>query len=79
MANLHGIVDKDKIIKGLDVLAYAYELVGIGWIYYPVKVPFISKIIKLIYIYWAKNRLKITGRKKSQENCLNACEKIIEK
>ena len=62
MYNLHGILNKDKIIKGIDVLAYAYELVGIGWVYYPLRVPYFSRAIRFIYKLWAKNRLTITGR-----------------
>ena len=35
MSNLHGIIENGEIIRGLDVLAYSYELVGLGWVYYP--------------------------------------------
>ena len=34
MSNLHGILENGNIIKGLDVLAYSYELIGLGWVYY---------------------------------------------
>ena len=30
MANLHGILSSGEIIFGVDVLAYSYELVGLG-------------------------------------------------
>ena len=42
MSNLHGILSNGEIIKGLDVLAYSYELIGLGWIYYPLKIKFLS-------------------------------------
>ena len=32
MSNLHGIMENGEIIRGLDVLAYSYELVGLGWV-----------------------------------------------
>ena len=35
MKNLHGILCGGEIIFGVDVLAYSYELVGLGWIYFP--------------------------------------------
>ena len=31
MSNLHGILENGDIIKGLDVLSYSYELIGLGW------------------------------------------------
>ena len=41
LSNLHGILENGEIIKGLDVLAFLYELIGIGWIYYPLKIQFL--------------------------------------
>ena len=40
MSNLHGIMENGEIIRGLDVLAYSYELVGLGWVYYPLTVSY---------------------------------------
>ena len=74
MTNLHGILDNGQIIKGIDVLVYAYELVGLGWIYSPIKIPLISKLIKVAYKFWAKYRLKLTGRGKEQISCDINCE-----
>ena len=30
MSNLHGILENGNIIRGLDVLAYSYKLIGLG-------------------------------------------------
>ena len=73
MANLHGILDGGEIIFGVDVLAYSYELVGLGWIYFPTKLPILSKFIKLLYKYWAKYRLKLTGRDNLEKICESKC------
>ena len=73
MNNLHGILDGQKIIKGLDVLSYSYDLVGLGWIYYPLKLPYISDILRLFYKLWAKYRLPITGRSKEEKICSSRC------
>ena len=62
MSNLHGIIENGEIIRGLDVLAYSYELVGLGWVYYPLKIKLFSPLLRLVYRYWAKYRLQITGR-----------------
>ena len=74
MSNLHGILENGNIIKGLDVLAYSYELIGLGWVYYPLKIKFLTPILKLFYKYWAKYRLKITGRSNIEKLCSSECK-----
>tara|TARA_Y100001978_G_scaffold197279_1_gene207896 strand:+ start:1683 stop:2075 length:393 start_codon:yes stop_codon:yes gene_type:complete len=73
MSNLHGITSTGEIILGVEVLAYSYELIGLGWIYYPTKLPLFSSFIKLIYKYWAKFRLKLTGRDNIEILCETNC------
>ena len=75
MSNLHGIMENGEIIKGLDVLAYSYELVGLGWVYYPLKIKLLSPLLRLIYRYWVKYRLQITGRSDIEKLCTSKCEK----
>ena len=75
MSNLHGIMENGEIIRGLDVLAYTYELVGLGWVYYPLKIKFLSPILRLVYRYWAKYRLQITGRSDIEKLCTSQCER----
>ena len=75
MSNLHGILDNGDIIKGLDVLACSYEIIGLGWVYYPLKVKFISPVLKFFYRYWAKYRLQITGRSNIEKLCTYKCKK----
>ena len=73
MANLHGILSSGEIIFGVDVLAYSYELVGLGWIYSPTKLPILSNFIRFFYKYWAKYRLKLTGRDDLEKICDSKC------
>ena len=73
MSNLHGILENGDIIKGLDVLAYSYKLIGFGWVYYPLKIEFLNPILRLFYKYWAKYRLKITGRSNIGKLCTTRC------
>ena len=73
MSNLHGILENGEIIKGLDVLAYSYELIGLGWVYYPLKIEFLAPLLRLFYQYWAKYRLKITGRSNIEKLCTSEC------
>ena len=74
MSNLHGILENGAIIKGLDVLAYSYKLVGLGWVYYPLKIEFLAPFLRLLYQFWAKYRLKITGRSNIEKLCTSECE-----
>ena len=74
MSNLHGIMENGEIIRALDVLAYSYELVGLGGVYYPLKIKFLSPILRLVYRYWAKYRLQITGRSDIEKLCTSQCE-----
>ena len=74
MSNLHGILNNGSVIKGLDVLAYSYQLIGLGWIYFPIRIPIISNLLKIIYGFWAKYRLQITGRNKLEILCDSKCK-----
>ncbi len=74
MSNLHGILENGNIIKGLDVLAYSYELIGLGWVYYPLKIESFAPVLRLFYKYWAKYRLKITGRSNIEKLCTSECK-----
>ena len=74
MSNLHGIMENGEIIRGLDVLAYSYELIGLGWVYYPLKIKFLSPLLRLVYRSWAKYRLQITGRSNIEKLCTSKCE-----
>ena len=74
MSNLHGILENGDIIKGLDVLAYSYELIGLGWVYYPLKIQFLAPVLRSFYQYWAKYRLKITGRSNIENLCTSECD-----
>ena len=69
MSNLHGILSNGNVIKGLDVLILSYELIDMSWLYAPAKIPYISGIIRAFYRFWAKNRLKITGRGNTLSSC----------
>ena len=77
MSNLHGILHNGNLIQGLDVLAYAYQLVGLGWVYFPIKIPIISNLLKIFYSFWAKYRLKITGRNSLEILCDSECKELI--
>ena len=77
MSNLHGIMNNGNIIKGLDVMAYSYQLIGLGWVYFPLRIPIFSNLLRIIYRYWAKYRLNITGRNKLDTLCDSKCKEVL--
>ena len=62
MGRIHAIREDGQIIQNLSVFQEAYDLIGLGWIYAPTKLPYIKFIFKFIYERWAFYRLKITLR-----------------
>ena len=64
MSQIHAIDDNGRILVGVDAFAAVYARCRLLVISTLLRLPFISCIIKPLYILFAKNRLWITGRKK---------------
>lgn len=68
MAEIHGRLPPDaehpngKIIIGVEVFRHLYSAVGFGWIVGVTRLPIISHGLDLGYRFFAKYRLKFTGR-----------------
>lgn len=62
MGRIHGIMSDGKILKNIEVFRTIYEILGMGWIYAPTRLPMINILANQIYILWADLRLKLTGR-----------------
>ena len=62
MDRIHAMKSDGSVIKDIKVFQEAYNLIGLGWIYAPTKLPILDKFIEFIYGLWAKYRLKITLR-----------------
>ena len=69
MERIHALKSDGSLIKDIEVFQEAYSLIGLGWIYAPTKLPIIDKLIELIYMIWAKNRLKLTFRPSLEKLC----------
>lgn len=59
----HGISDTGTISTGMQVFRDAYSLVGWGWLWAPTGWPILKPIFDRFYVWFAKNRLRLTGRK----------------
>ena len=69
MERIHALKSDGSLIKDIEVFQEAYELIGLGWVYAPTKLPIINKLVEFLYGLWAKYRLKITFRPPLEALC----------
>ena len=69
MERIHALKSDGSVIKDIKVFQEAYNLIDLGWIYAPTKIPIFDKFIEFIYRIWAKYRLKITFRPSIEKLC----------
>jgi predicted DCC family thiol-disulfide oxidoreductase YuxK len=61
-ARLHGVLPDGRLVDGVEVLAMAYEAVGLGWLAAPARWPGVRWLLDRAYAWFARNRLRLTGR-----------------
>lgn len=70
---IHGMCDDGTILVGLDATHRAWNEVGKGWLYAPLRWPIIRFFADKLYLVFAKNRYSIsfwlTGEKRCDERC----------
>ena len=75
------IDENGNVFTGLDVTHKAWSLVGVGWLYAPLRWPVISTIADIGYKIFAKHRYQIsyllTGKKRSEDDCQTNCERKL--
>jgi predicted DCC family thiol-disulfide oxidoreductase YuxK len=67
MGTIHGVLPDGKLVTGMEVFRRAYAAVGWGWLLAWSAWPGLRVIADAGYRFFAKYRLRLTGRK-------NACE-----
>ena len=65
-ARIHGVLPDGTVVEGVDVFARAYAAVGVGWIATLSEWRGARWILDRLYLLFAKNRLRITGRSPRQ-------------
>ena len=70
MAEIHGVLSSGETIRGMDVFRAAYAAVGWGWLVAPTGWPLLKPLFDVGYRWFARNRLRITGR---PDDCGAAC------
>lgn len=61
-ARIHGMLPDGRVVEGVDVFVELYSAVGWGWLTVPARWPGFRQLLDLAYLWFAKNRLRLTGR-----------------
>jgi len=59
MARIHGMLNENNLIEGVEVFRQAYSRVGLGWLLWITKIPVFKQIADLFYVLFAKYRIRI--------------------
>jgi len=62
MARIHGVLPDGTLIEGVEVFRRAYAAVGLGWLVAPTRWPLLRPLSDAAYRWFARNRLRLTGR-----------------
>ena len=65
MARIHGVLPDGRLIEGMEVFRRAYAAVGLGWLLAPTGWPGLRWLFDAAYRWFARNRLRLTGRSES--------------
>jgi predicted DCC family thiol-disulfide oxidoreductase YuxK len=61
-ARIHGQLPDGQIVEGVDVFVHLYDAVGLGWLTAPARWPGLRWLLDRLYLWFARNRLRWTGR-----------------
>ncbi|RUO35814.1 thiol-disulfide oxidoreductase DCC family protein [Aliidiomarina sanyensis] len=66
---LHALNAEGEMLYGLDVTHAAWSLVGRGWLTAPLRWPVIRWVADKAYLYFARNRYRISQALTGQARC----------
>lgn len=61
-ARIHGTLPDGGVVEGVDVFVHIYTALGMGWLVAPARWPGLRTLLDLAYLWFARNRLRLTGR-----------------
>lgn len=76
MARIHGILPDGTLVEGMEVFRRAYSAVGLGFLLAPTRWPGLRALSDRAYRWFARNRLRLTGRTHMcySDRCLHRLE-----
>ena len=69
MGRMHALYPNGELVTDLAVFREAYQLIGLGWLYAPTSWPVLAPVANHIYQFWARQRLRLTGRPTLESLC----------
>lgn len=62
MGRIHGVLPDGRVVEGVEVFRRLYGAVGLGWLVAPTRWPVLRPLADAAYRWFARNRLRLTGR-----------------
>jgi predicted DCC family thiol-disulfide oxidoreductase YuxK len=62
MGEIHAVLPDGRLVTGMEVFRRAYAAVGLGWLLAPSGWPVLRPLFDVLYRWFARNRLRLTGR-----------------
>ncbi len=72
MARIHGRLEDGTLVEGVEVFRRMYAAIGLGPLVALTRVPPISWVLEAGYRWFARNRLRLTGRCTNETCSLHA-------
>lgn len=66
MAKMHAQLSDGTWVEGMEVFRRAYAAVGLGWFLAPTGWPLLRPLFDAAYRWFARNRLRLTGRRRCE-------------
>ncbi|ESP91156.1 MULTISPECIES: thiol-disulfide oxidoreductase DCC family protein [Pseudoalteromonas] len=66
---LHALDMNGNLLLGLDVTYHAWRLVGMGWMYAPLRWPVVKPLADKLYLAFASNRYRISYLLTGKSRC----------
>ncbi|MFC3025385.1 thiol-disulfide oxidoreductase DCC family protein [Vibrio zhugei] len=57
---LHAVDQQGRLLLGLDAVHKAWQMVGKGWVYAPLRWPLIRPVADWCYLFFARHRYRIS-------------------
>lgn len=77
MGHIHGRLGDGRWIRGVEVFRQLYAAVGLGWVVAVTRVPGLSHALDLAYEIFARNRLRLTGRRCDDGVCSIEARSVV--
>ncbi len=74
MARMHAVLPDGTVVEGMEVFRRVYSAVGLGWVLAPSRWPLLRGAFDAAYAWFARNRLRLTGRAREGDGACRAAD-----